>query len=188
MPPLPSAAQEPLSSAPTYAEPQQEPAQNVAYWHGDQDDSITWTASEFISHAKNPGWHVLVVSGAIVIALIAWLFTRDIVSALVVVLAGAALSVYGNHKPQQLQYQLDTQGLSIGQKHFDFDQFRAFSVVPEGAFSSIALLPTKRFSPLISLYYDPEDEEKIFTILGMHLPHQERSADMLDALMRHIRF
>jgi hypothetical protein len=105
-----------------------------------------------------------------------------------VIVAGAVLSLYGARRPAELQYQLDNYGISIGQKQFSFGDFRAFSVVPEGAFASIALLPTKRFAPMTTLYFAPEDGDKILDILGDHLPEQPRKADAIDSLMRKIRF
>jgi hypothetical protein len=152
------------------------------------DDYIAWTASEFIAHEKTTGWHIGLVLIAFIIAAIAWFITKDVVTAVVIVVAGAVLSMYGGRRPNELQYQLDNHGLSIGQKHFDFSDFRAFSVIPEGPFASIALIPSKRFSPMTSLYFAPEDGDKILDILGMHLPHQERKADAVDTLMRRIRF
>jgi hypothetical protein len=60
--------------------------------------------------------------------------------------------------------------------------------MPEGAFSSIVLVPLKRFSPLTSIYYAPQDEERITAMLAAHLPYEERKHDPIDKLMQRIRF
>jgi hypothetical protein len=156
--------------------------------YGDVPEGLTWTASEFIAHDKSAGWHMGLIAASVVAAIILWFITRDVVTSIVVIVAGSVLSLYGARRPGELQYQLDNQGIGIGPKHFSFSEFRAFSVVPEGAFASIALLPTKRFSPMMTLYFAPEDGDKIIEILGDHLPEQPMKVDAIDSLMRKIRF
>jgi hypothetical protein len=176
--------QQPLSAeTPAMTENNQVPVE-----YTDAEDSLTWTASEFIAHDKTASWHVGLIVVAVLAAIILWFIIRDLVTSIVVVAAGGILSLYGGRRPGELQYQLDNSGLIIGQKQFSFSDFRAFSVIPEGAFASIALLPTKRFAPMTTLYFAPEDGDKIIDILGNHLPEQPMKADAIDSLMRKIRF
>jgi hypothetical protein len=153
-----------------------------------QTPSLTWSASEFVSRQKSGAWYTLVIIVFLAVAIGAWFMFHDIVSAIVIVLAGVALSYYGAHKPRQVEYEINHEGISIGQKHFQFSEFKAFSIVPEGAFETVQLIPTKRFLPMTTLFFDPQDGDKIIDILGSHLPHQERKADAIDNLMRKIKF
>lgn len=152
------------------------------------DGSITWTASEFIAHHKSPGWYLALAGAAVVAALIVWLLTKDKISAAVVVCGAAFFGIYAARKPRQLQYRLDGQGLTIGERHFPYQAFRSFAVVPEGAFNSIEFVPLKRFAPLITIYYDPADEAKIVALLSDRLPVEGRQKDLIDRLMWRIRF
>jgi hypothetical protein len=152
------------------------------------DQEITWTASEFIAHDKSAGWYAGLVMAAIVVGALIFLITHDWLSLAVVIVAALLFGVYGSHQPRQLEYRLDQQGLDIGPKHYGYDQFRSFSVMPEGAFSSIVFMPLKRFSPLISIYYAPEDEDRIVALLAEKLPVEERRRDPVDSLMRRLRF
>lgn len=178
-PPPPPQPEHPPAAAPFSEEaPQQRPP----------EDHVTWTASEFIAHDKSAGWYFGLAGAAIVIAGLVYLVTRDTISALVVLVAAFALGILGARKPRQLQYQLSFEGVQVGSKYYDFNAFRSFSVVPEGAFSSVVFMPLKRFAPLLTIYYAPEDEEKIINLLSNRLPFEERKADAVDSLMRHIRF
>jgi hypothetical protein len=152
------------------------------------DDVISWTASEFIAHHKSSGWYALLLLASAVAAILIWLGTKDVVSAIVVVFAATMLATFAARKPRQLSYQLDPAGLTIGEKFYGFNEFRAFSIVPEGAFSSIVFTPHKRFGTLVTIYYDPEDEERIIDAISQRLPHQEHRADLVDGMMRRIRF
>lgn len=152
------------------------------------DGSISWTASEFIAHHKSPGWYLALAAAAVVAALIVWLLTKDEISAGVVVLGAVFFGIFAARKPRQLQYRLDNQGLSIGERRFSYQAFRSFAIVPEGAFNSIEFVPLKRFAPLITIYYDPADEAKIVALLSDRLPVESRQKDLVDRLMWRIRF
>jgi hypothetical protein len=83
---------------------------------------------------------------------------------------------------------VDEHFLYIGQKFYDWGMFKSFSVIEEDAINSIYLTPLKRFMPAISVYYSPDDEEKILTTISNYLPHEERARDFIDKLMHRIRF
>lgn len=158
-------------------EPTTEPAQEV-----------TWTASEFIAHEKDSNWYLALAGVSAVIAAIVYLITKDFVSVAVVVVAAILLGVYGARQPRQLEYHLDSHGIDIGSKHYSYADFRSFSVVPQGAFASIEFMPLKRFAPALSIYYAPNDEDKIISLLSNQLPMEAPRRDLVENLMRHIRF
>ena len=149
---------------------------------------VTWTASEFIAHDKTAGWYIGLMAVAILLAAAIYLLTSDPVSAAVIIVAALFLAYYGSHKPRQLEYHLDSEGIKVGERHYGYDAFRSFSVVPEGAFSSIVFMPLKRFALPLTLYYAPDDEEKIVSLLVDRLPLEEHRPDAVDSLMRRIRF
>ena len=125
---------------------------------------------------------------AVLVAVGVYFLTRDYVSAGVVIFAAIVFGIFGSHKPRQLQYRLNHRGITIDKKHYSFNEYRSFSVIQEEAFSSITLMPLKRFAPPLSLYFAPEDEEQIINILSATLPFEERNRDAVDALMHRIRF
>jgi hypothetical protein len=152
------------------------------------NNSVSWTASEFIAHDKSPSWYVLLFGGAIILAGVTWLITKDIVAVGVIVLAVGVLAAYSSRKPRELQYTFDGSGITIGEKHYPYTLFRSFAVIEDGAFSSIELIPLKRFSPPLSIYYDPADEDTIARALTPHVPFHARKEDPIDQFMRRIRF
>lgn len=154
----------------------------------DPDGAITWTASEFVAHEKSAGWYAALAGGTVVVAGLIYLLTKDIISTAVVVIGAVFLGIYAKRKPRQLQYRLDDSGISVGDKQYQYEEFRSFGVVPEGAFSSIVFLPLKRFAPTTSIYYAPEDEDDIVEVLSDRLPFQEYGHDVVDQFMRRIRF
>lgn len=149
---------------------------------------LNWTASEFIAHEKSTGWYGLLAVAAVVMAALAYLLTRDVVSTGVVVFAIAALGVFAGRKPRTQQYGLDGHGLQIGQKSYAFQDFKTFSVVEEGAIASIVFMPLKRFMPPLTIYVAPDVEDQVVDFLGAYLPFEQHKADAVDGLLKRIRF
>ncbi len=150
--------------------------------------SITWMASEFVHHEKSTGWYVMLAVGSLLLAALVFILTKDAVSVGVVIIAGLLLGTYGAHQPRQLKYRLDNQGVGVGAKYYRYDEFKSFSIVPEGVFSSIVFMPLKRFGLPTTIYYAPEDEENILAILADKLPVEGHRHDAFDRLIRRIRF
>lgn len=149
---------------------------------------VNWTASEFIDHEKNSSWFMGLAGLTAVAVGIIFLITKDLVTAVVIIIAAALFGVTAKRKPRTLEYQIDNVGVVIDGKQFPYDVFKSFSVLAEGAFNSIQLMPLKRFMPPISLYFPPENEQQIVTTLGSYLPHEDRTHDPIDRLMRRVRF
>lgn len=154
----------------------------------DLTESVSWTASEFIEHNKDAGWYGLLALATVVVAGLVFLLTRDKVSTSVVVVAAVIFGFYAARKPRTLNYRLDSGGLTIGEKFYDYGLFRSFTVVREGPFSSIDFMPLKRFMPLITIYFEPKDEAKIAELLSERLPMDHRGRDWFEQLMHRIRY
>jgi hypothetical protein len=149
---------------------------------------VSWTASEFIAHHKSTGWYLRLGAAGILAAAIVYIFTRDLISSGMILIAMVALGAFAGRKPRALQYRIDNFGIQVGEKTYPYHDFKSFSVIDEGAMSSVSLLPMKRFLPPLSIYYDPQDETKIVTMLSAELPFEEGQKDAIDRLMHRIRF
>ena len=149
---------------------------------------VEWTASEYIDHQKTSRWYAMLMIGALLLGLLLFIVTRDLVSVVVVLLAAALFGVSGAKKPRTLPYRITNQGIQIADKLYPFGDIKHFSVVSEGGISSIQLLPLKRFMPALTIYYPPEIEETIFNALADFLPHEEERKDPVDRLMKRLRF
>ena len=149
---------------------------------------VTWQAHEYIHLDKSPLWFVLfvlVVLGLVsidVFYLHSWTF-----SGLVIVMAIAVI-IYTRRPPRELTYSLSpTQGLYIGEQLHSFDEFKTFGFIKDGEHNSILLIPVKRFSPGVSVYFPEEVGEKIVDILGQQLPMEDLKLDIIDIVVRKLR-
>lgn len=157
----------------------------------DQDnpkfENISWQASEYIHHEKDPLWYVYFAIISILLLAGTYFLLKDVISLIVITLMAIAVLVFANRKPLALDYQLSDEGIAINGKGYSYAQFKSFSVVAMGAVESIYLEPLERFMPPISIYFAPEDADKIINTIGSYLPHREHKPDIIDTIVRRIR-
>lgn len=190
------------------ASPQEKPAdlkQDNANWQFHAEDSlaasggssstptaniqpVSWTASEFIYNHKTTGWYATLGITTILVGAGIYFVTRDYITTGMIGVAGVLFGVIASRKPRELEYQIDDAGIHIGEKLYPFSGFKSFSLMQEGGIESIWLMPLKRFMPSISLYFAPEDKDKIVDSLSGALPVQPRELDPLDKLIHKIGF
>ena len=98
-----------------------------------------------------------------------------------------ALFLLSEKTPQNINYAISPKGVYVGDKLYDFSEFRAFGITRENNQHSAILLPVKRFSPGLTLYFSEKEGEKIVDMLGARLPMQEIKPDALEKLIRMIK-
>lgn len=192
-PPAPTQEANPAAETPI-----PEPVSNWSYQPSEEPASadrdmpampeITWTASEYIAHDKGPEWFMGLAVVAGLGTVVAYIITRDFVTAGVILLVAIIFGVFAARQPRVLTYRIDHRGITIADKHYPYMSFRSFAVQDEGALNSIFLIPMKRFMPGLNIYFPPEHEMEIVNTLGNYLPHEERPPDAIDRLMRKVRF
>ncbi len=160
------------------------PTQNEA----SLDAPLSWQASEFVHHEKDGMWFLSLVGAATVLLVIDFFLVKSwTFGALIIVMTIAVISI-AKRPPRTINYALTSHGLQIDEKHFSFQDFRAFGVVQENAFYSIRLVPSKRFMPMVSVFFPPEYAEELVDMFGHVLPMENIKRDPLDKLVEKIRF
>ncbi len=149
---------------------------------------VTWSASEFISHQKTGVWYLGLGVATALITFIIVIVTKSFMSAGVVALTSIVLGFYAARKPEVKQYEINEYGVMIADKAFPYETFKSFSVVQEGAINSIWLRPLKKYLPTITMYFSPEDEDRIVDTLQNFLPEEDRALDSIERFTRRIRF
>lgn len=149
---------------------------------------ISWTASEYIAHNKNAAWFLALAVLVVLVTAGVYFLTKDILSAIVIILVGVVFGMYAGRKPREQTYAVNEAGVVIGNKLYDYGRLRSFTVHQEDAFPSITFMPFGRFMPPLSMYYAPQDEEQIIAALSVYLPYETYKRDPVDTLMRKIRF
>jgi hypothetical protein len=151
-------------------------------------EPITWSAESLVAHNKSAMWYAGLVIVTAILAGLVYLLTSDKISTGVIIGVAVIFGVSASHHPKNLTYQLDENGFIVGKKAYNFDSFKAFSVIDESGYSSIYLTPLKRFMPPLIIYASPDIESQVVSVLGDRLPFEQTKNDPIDNLMRRINF
>ena len=148
--------------------------------------NVSWEAEEYITHDKNAGWYIgLAIVGAALVALSIWL--RWWTFTALVVLCVISLLIYVIRPPRKIKYAVDAKGLTEGDKFYHFEDYRAFGILQDDTNFAIVMMPRKRFSPAVTVYFPKEKGEEIVDIFGARLPMEEVKLDFLDRIVRKLR-
>ncbi len=151
------------------------------------DESVNWEASEYIYREKDFLWFLSLIIITIALMAFAYFILASPTFTVLIAVMAAALIIYSRRPPRTIQYQLNSEGFQSGQQFHSFKEFKAFGVVQDGLIYSIMLVPTKRFAPIMNVYFAEEDGERIVDIFGHHLPMEQLKLDFVDTLMRKLR-
>lgn len=150
------------------------------------DKSVRWEAKEYIEHDKNAGWYIgLSVIGLLLVALSVWL--RWWTFTAVVVLSFISLLIYVLRPARTLKYSISNKGLTEGEKVYRFEDFKSFGILQDDTNFAIVLIPRKRFSPAVTVYFPKEKGEEIVDQFGARLPMEEVKLDFIDKIVRKLR-
>lgn len=166
------------------------PAAGITPEVDDQVDGETlrWEASDASAQHKPQGWTMMMILGGLGVAIVVFIMTRSIFNVIAIIAAGAMFAYFNSRSVPTMPYQLDSQGIYIGNKHYSYSQFKSFAVAQETFGNHIVLEPLKRVMPSIVMYYPQEIESIVIKMLSDRMPLEVHKRDLVEALIRKLRF
>jgi len=171
---------EAVQASPLESEPMGRPeaAQNV----------LEWQASEYVEHEKSAKWFIVLGLVALVFVALAVFLLHNYMFAVLIVVMAIAVALWARRPATEMHYKLEPAGVWVGTKFFALHDFRSFGVLQEGAIYAVVLLPIKRFSPGVTVYFPEELGEQIVDVLGTSLPMEEITPDWIDSITHKLNF
>jgi len=154
----------------------------------DLPKEFNFDAHEFIEYKKGANWYIIfgliaLVSGGIFV----WL--KQYLSAIVVVLAVIVLFTQSNLKPKKNNYKIDSKGICINDKFYPYDNLIKFWIVitPEG--NNLYFKSSRRFSPSVTIHMGSINPEPVERYLRQYLPEDTNSGEITnDKINRLLKF
>ncbi len=146
-------------------------------------EPVTWNHPDGPTIHRGILWYVAFGAITIGLVLLAIFVFKSITFAVLVPIMSIAIITLLLKPPQNINYAISPKGIYIADKLHDFSEFRAFGVTERDGQHSISLLPIKRFSPELTLYFPVDKGEKIVDMLGARLPMQDIKADVLEKII-----
>lgn len=151
------------------------------------NEPFSWQAPEGPSTHRPIAWYVIFslitlgLMAASIFLLKSWTF-----AVLLPIMAVAVLLAI-TKPPRIINYAVSPKGVYVADKLYDFSEFRAFGVLLDPQQPSIILLPVRRFSPGLTIYFSETEGERIVDMLGARLPMQEVKPDAIEKIIRAIK-
>jgi hypothetical protein len=155
---------------------------------GDKKNKIKWSSSSDINIGRHKGWYLGLVFVFAIVSIVFYLISKDLVAAVVILLSGILIYYYGIKRPREINYSIDENSIDINNRKYNLSSYKYFYVNEREHGGSASLVPLKRFSPSLDLFYDIADEDKILEILSNSLPLKQKETDLFDSMMRFIGF
>ena len=147
---------------------------------------ITWEAEEYVVKTHNFWWYLGLFFVAVALSALA-IFFKGWTFLILIILSVITILVYSLRPPRKIHYQLDNKGLTEGNQHHAYEEFRAFGILKEDSHYSAILIPKKRFGLQVKVYFPEGSGEMIVDQLGNHLPMEEIKLDFLDKIVNFLR-
>ena len=150
------------------------------------DKDISWQAEEYIVRNHDGWWYVGLFVIGIGLAVLAF-FLKWWTFLVLIILSVIAILTSNLRPPRKINYTLNKEGLTEGDKLYKFEDFRAFGILKEDSHFSAILIPKKRFGLSVKVYFPGDNGEAIVDALGAKLPMEEVKLDFLDKIVNFLR-
>jgi hypothetical protein len=156
-------------------------------------ENLEWSALEYEEKERNADWFwalgvIVVTSAATAIIYGNYFF------AVLLVLGGLLLGFFANKKPDVVFYQLDENGLKIGNRLYSFENIKAFWVQMELATKAeteptLFIKAERLFMPIISIPIENDLAKNIRnTMLAKNIPEEEMRESPSEKIMESLGF
>ncbi len=147
-----------------------------------------WIGPEYVYNEKSTKWYLYASLITIVLIIGFYFLTKEIITSIVIILFASVFVYYAARKPKQLHYKIDQHSIEIDNKTYLMSDFKSYSIADEGKIINISFSPIKRFAPVLPIYINQDDSDKLFALLSQTLPYNEEKRDVVDNFFERIKF
>lgn len=89
---------------------------------------VDWNIPEYYKHKRGAGWYIM--AGIIDLVLIFYAFSTDnFLFAVIVIIASFIIILFDSNDPEEINFRITTIGIIIGNKFYDYDEIKNFSII-----------------------------------------------------------
>lgn len=149
-------------------------------------ETVSWEAAEYVKPSRNIWWYIGLFVVSIGLCILAFIFKQWTFLVLIAV-SVIAILVSSSRPPRKIHYSLDQSGLTEGKTLHKYENFRAFGILKEDSHYSAILIPKKKISMSVKVYFPEQNGEAIVDALGARLPMEEVKLDFMDKIVNFLR-
>ncbi|MFH1956705.1 MAG: hypothetical protein ABIJ28_03600 [Patescibacteria group bacterium] len=150
--------------------------------------SLEWQAPEYNFNHKTTDWFwslgIICIAGIVA----AFLF-KNFLLAVIIILGGFSLSLYGAKKPRIVSFGINSQGVKIENKIYYYEDLKKFWINYDPPHKKELLLESKKtFMPHTTVMLGDTDPVKVRAILKKFLPEQQIEESMSTIISKFFGF
>lgn len=149
---------------------------------------IKWSSLEHEFHEKNPEWYwaLGIITAALVLAAV---ILHNFLFAVFAVLAGFSVGLYGTRRPRMIQHEINSGGVSSGNKSFNYENIDHFWINYEPPAKKELILESKKtFSTHTVILLGNADPEQIRRYLLQYLKEKKIEESLVAVIARVLKF
>ena len=149
---------------------------------------IKWSAPEYEFHEKTMEWYwaLGIITAALVLAAV---ILRNFLFAVLVVLAGFSVGLYGTRRPRTILHEINSGGVSLGNKNLNYEHIGHFWInYNPPAKKELIFESKKTFSTHTVLLLGNADPEQIRRYLLQYLKEKKIEESLVAVIARALKF
>ena len=149
---------------------------------------IKWSAPEYEFHEKTMEWYwaLGIITAALVLAAV---ILHNFLFAVLVVLAGFSVGLYGTRRPRTILHEINSGGVSLGNKNLNYEHIGHFWInYNPPAKKELIFESKKTFSTHTVLLLGNADPEQIRRYLLQYLKEKKIEESLVAVIARALKF
>jgi len=151
------------------------------------ENVLSWEAAEYEFEKKSPDWFwalgIIALAGGLTAVLLGnYLF------GVFIILAAVLLGFYAARRPQVVRYEIDAEGVRVGQEMYHYKNLKAFWLETAGPVKKLLLLSKSSLSPILALPLGSASYMAVKEMLSKNLPEQKLSEPLSHFIMEYLGF
>jgi hypothetical protein len=94
----------------------------------EENENISWQVPEYDKHEKTKNWYIFYSIVAFLLILYSF-FSGNFLFAVIIIIGAIVIVLRDGQNPNMVKVSLETEGITVGKKFHDFDEFKNFSIV-----------------------------------------------------------
>ncbi|MFH1522383.1 MAG: hypothetical protein ABIE43_01025 [Patescibacteria group bacterium] len=92
------------------------------------DEIISWQVPEYEKHTRNKSWYIIAIIIALLLMLYSF-FNTNFLFAVIIIITAIVIIMHDGQEPAMIKISLTDEGMIVGRKFYDYDDFKNFSIV-----------------------------------------------------------
>jgi len=150
-------------------------------------DTLQWSAPEYTHKEKSMDflWTIGIVA---LIGVMVAIWKENYLFSVFILISGFCLVMFSIREPQEIQFSIDTKGLSLGRDNHEWKTIKGFDIKKGEVYGKLLIQTTKKFLPIYTVPFPIELREEIKETLLKVIPATELSESHSMVFMEKLGF